>query len=471
MRTVKLFLYCFAPALGFLSPLEAQEMDATGPALHYWAVNGTTTPIPYVAPPYSCGTNYYVAPNGKDSNAGSGSAPWQTISRAIAALSDGSPHPGVCVNVAAGTYTESLYLFNLNGGWDAPNGYLVFRSSSLHGASLQEPYANIAKAGNAVIQNSRFVIFDGFEVSGYTVPNAGAHAFQAMNSHHVKFLNNIIHDVGGSGIQSVYSDYVYAQANVVYDTACCNSTGVSAVDFFEAAAADTNPGFHNIISSNIIFNNSEGDDGRTPHTEGHGIVLDRFRLGPAGSYPAQTLIENNLVYGNGGIGIGLYYSDNATIRNNTVFNNFRDPLINYNGADVVVANSSHVVGANNLVVTNATAPNPNILSITDATWDHTNIGNIWANNLTFNGNPGDPSIGSYAQYNLGTPITAANGNVLGADPLFVNAPAGIFKLQSASPAEGAGTAAFGAPALDLAGHVRSQVIDIGAFALNIVPPG
>jgi serralysin len=189
-------------------------------------------------------------------------------------------------------------------------------------------------------------------------------------------------------------------------------------------------------------------------------------LGPSGSYPAATLIENNLVYGNGGMGINVYYSNNVTIRSNTVYDNIRDPLITFAAGDISVWNSSYVTGANNIAVTNVTT-NSKLKSIWDQTWDGTNIGNIWANNITFNGTPGQASTnGAHAPY--GTPITAANGNILGSDPQFVNLAANNFTLQATSPAIGSGTAAYGVPTLDLAGNTRSTIaIDMGAFAFNI----
>jgi hypothetical protein len=168
------------------------------------------------------------------------------------------------------------------------------------------------------------------------------------------------------------------------------------------------------------------------------------------------------------MGISLYYSNNVMIRNNTTFDNERDPLLGYAGADIFVGNSSNVRGVNNIAVTNITTSSK-IRSIWDQTWDHTNNGNVWANNLTFNGNPGDPSVSKFGP-GYGTPISAASGNNLGSDPLF-DVPAAGFTLQDASPAVGAGTAAYGVPVLDLAGKVRSTtVIDIGAFAHNIIPP-
>ena len=50
----------------------------------------------------------------------------------------------------------------------------------------------------------------------------------------------------------------------------------------------------------------------------------------AGNYPFTTLVENNLVYGNGGKGIQVFLSDNVTIRNNTAYFNNRDKLNNGN---------------------------------------------------------------------------------------------------------------------------------------------
>lgn len=450
-----------------LSATPAENAEAAS----YWTLNGAVYAAPSVAPPYRCVRNYYVAPNGSDSNSGANSAPWRTISRAIAILSTGTPQGGVCVNVAPGTYTESLYLSKLNGRSDMAAGYLVFRSSTLHAATLQEPYANIASySGNVVIQNSHYLVFDGFNVIGYPyIPNAGAHALFAVNSHHIKFLNNVIHDVGGAGIVTAYSDYIYAQGNIVYDTACCNPSGASAISLWKPVAVNRRPGFHNIISGNIVFNNSEGADGRSPHTEGHGIILDCFRCGPAGSYAHRTLIENNVVFGNGGAGISIWYSNNATLRNNTVFNNWRDPLQGTPAGDISVLNSSYITGINNIAVSNPST-NSRILSIWDQTWDRTNIRNVWANNITFNGTMGEPAVSRFAQYGLGTPITAANGNILGVDPKLVNPPMAMFTLQATSPAIGKGTSAYGVPALDLFGNVRSSKIDIGAFAFNIVPP-
>jgi serralysin len=444
---------CCSCSLNVLEAAFAQEPNAATPAM---GLTGTASPAPYVAAPYTCATNYYVDPKGKDTNTGTSWAPWRTVTGAIGKLTSAAPHPGVCVNVNPGTYTESIYVDGVNGGWDGTGGYLVFRSSVRHAATLQEPHANIWSRHNVTVQNSRYVIFDGFNVVGYTVAYAGADGLMAMRSHHIKFLNNNVHNVGGTGIASIWSDYIYAQGNVVYNTACCSSSGASAIAFWEPVASDTSQGFHNVISSNIVYNNSEGTDGRWPHTEGHGVILDSFRLT---GYGYRALIENNLIYGNGGLGINAYLSSSATIRNNTVYHNCRDPLMGYNGAEIAVINSSYAIVTNNITVADI-SKNIHLLSLLDLKMDGTNFGNVWTHNLTFNGNPGQPSVSSK--------ITAAAGNILGKNPLFVDVAGLNFRLQAASPASGTGTAAYGVPRLDLSGNIRSpSVIDMGAFALHI----
>lgn len=447
MRKTPVFLLaiCFASSVAAAQTINAQTA--------YWTTKATVAQSPSVTAAYSCVTNYYVAVNGSDSNSGTSSAPWRTLSHAVAAVS-AKPQGGVCVNVNPGTYTESLMLI-VKGISDTPTGYIVFRSPTPQAATIQQP--NNASNANVLFYYSKFVIFDGFNLIGQ--PSSGVvQGFYAMNSNHIKILNNVIHEFGSSGIVAIFSDYIVAQGNVVYDTSCCDSSGVSGIDLWEPVASDKNAGFHNVISNNVVYNS----DDRTHLSEGHGIILDQFRGSPGGNYTQQTLIENNLVYNNGGAGILIWYSDNATVRNNTAFNNYRDNR--YPAGEIGVVNSSHAVVVNNVAVANPTNSN---MALWDQTWDSTNIGNVWANNVSFNGTAGQASVFAYGG---STSISAANGNILGVDPLLTNPAKGIFTLRSGSPAIGHGTAAYGVPALDLAGNSRSSPPDIGAYAYNILPP-
>src|SRR5664279_3957875 len=117
-------------------------VPALASALQYGiTATGVTYPIPSVPAPYTCKTNYYVAKSGSDSNNGtSASTPWLTVSHAAAAL--GTARNGVCVNVGPGTYTEHVALNGITAGSDTSTGYLVFRSTTLHGALLHESGLN-----------------------------------------------------------------------------------------------------------------------------------------------------------------------------------------------------------------------------------------------------------------------------------------------------------------------------------------
>jgi len=91
-----------------------------------------------------------------------------------------------------------------------------------------------------------------------------------------------------------------------------------------------------------------------------------------------------------------------------------------------------------------------------------NARDVWMNNLSFNGIAGQLSV---RFSNTTATFTAANGNLLGVDPRFVNSLSGDFSLRAASPAIGAGTTAYGVAAQDLAGKPRTTngKVDMGAY--------
>jgi hypothetical protein len=78
---------------------------------------------------------------------------------------------------------------------------------------------------------------------------------------------------------------------------------------------------------------------------------------------------------------------------------------------------------------------------------------VWTNNLVF---------GNTTNYSA-TDQTGTNGNI-SADPMFVDAPTGNYRLQPGSPAINAGSPTD-APTVDFDGTARPQgpAVDIGAF--------
>jgi parallel beta-helix repeat protein len=451
----------------------------------YWPSNEvrstSTLAAPYIAPPYTCVTNYYVAKSGNDANDGTSVASaWLTISKALNVLARvGGTHGGVCVNVEPGTYVGSNYAKDLSGSADTSTGYLVFRSTTLHGATVQVPLDQASGFNNSFrFDDAHFVVIDGFNLVGSIAPGSieNGIVFCSLSSlcDHVKVLNNVIHDHGGAGVGANRTDYLFIEGNVIYNNANTSPYQTSGISSYQAVASDNASGFHNVIANNIVFNNGERDTGLETHTDGNGIIIDDFRNSQNGSsygvYAPATLVENNLSFGNGGRGIHVFFSDNVTVRNNTTFDNCKDPIgLGTWRGEISVVNGGNNTFVNNVAVANALAVNTfnaTNVALLDNSTDHSNLGNVWVNNLSFNGTEGEASI---MLANSPSKITSAGGNILGSNPHFDSPRAANFALTARSPAVGAGTTAYGVSSADLSGSARisGSAVDMGAYGYPI----
>lgn len=424
----------------------------------YWArnlpVNTARLVAPHIPAPYTCGKNYYVSKTGSDANDGSIGAPWLTLSHAVAFLNgQGGTHGGVCVNVADGTYAESVNAGPLSGSSDTPTGYFVLRSATPHGAVIQLPRGLPDYSDGIRFLNAKYIVIDGFEIVGNisTAENRNGGGITTFGdsastnrSHHLKILNNIVHDVGGSGISSQHADYWVVEGNTVYNTSNTSIWGVSAINDYHAVASDPKAGFHNIVRDNISFNNAEVDID-AQHWDGNGITLDDFNASQASDagiqpYLGKSLVENNLCFGNGGAGFmtGGGGSNYVTVRNNTFFDDYLDPKNTATLRGEITLFKSHgIVVENNICVSNPAA-NPNNRAFVDASSGGINT---WRNNLSFNGNPGDASLNLYDSKST---ISPGDGNILGSDPVFVDMKAGNLALGPGSPARAKGMGFSGA---------------------------
>jgi len=330
----------------------------------------------------------------------------------------------------------------------------VFRSEHRHRATVQVPLSLAVGSSNGAfrIEDSNYVVIDGFNLIGQIVAGSDECGVVVTNNqsvkppeppiHHIKVLNSVIRHHGGAGVGAVHTDYLDVEGCDVSDTSRTSQWEVSAISTWQAVASDHAPGFHNVIKDNVVFDNGEVDDGHQTHSDGNGMIIDDFRNVQNGStygiYTPETLIENNIVYGNGGAGIHMFLSDNVTVRNNTTYDNMRDAkgLGTWRG-EINVVNGSHEVFSNNIAVA---VQEPNQyhaanVSLMDNSTDHSNHGNVWKNNVSFNGTAGEPSFMTAGSE---TKITAADGNLLGVDPLFTNAASHDFSLRPSSPAAGRG---------------------------------
>ena len=390
-------------------------------------------------------TIYYVATSGSNNGNGSTTEPYRSIQQAL----DSGLQPGDEVVVRAGTYQEAI---NINTGGSAAAN-VTLRAEVPGTVTIEAP----SSGWNGISVNDNYVT-----VSGFTVSNANGDGLEGNNVHHVEVLNNVFNGNGESGIQFNGSDFIKIDGNVTYENAADGwFSGISVYQNRNLTGDTSTDEFRTIISNNISYDNvtRTGD-----HTDGNGIIIDDFQSTQTSGFPSYdfpTLVENNLVYGNGGKGIQVVWSDGVTVRNNTAYHNNNDDL-NVGTWRGEISNSQ---SSNNTFINNIMVADPDINALNTAI-DNTSYGSytnenvVWISNLTFNGQTGSASVRTDGNNNM--PSTA-DGNLLGVNPGFENAP-NDFRLSDGSVAIDAGSTAYGLPGVDLDGLVRAVgVVDMGAY--------
>lgn len=391
-------------------------------------------------------TVYYVAKSGSDSGNGSASSPFGSITRALKA----KLQPGDEIVVKAGTYHEQV-MVNKGG---SPAGDIVIRSEVPGGAKVIPPADKTW--GFAIVQD--YVQVDGFDVSG---AKAG---ITTASVHHVKITNNVVHDNLTHGISVNKSEFVIVDGNTTYGNASKGpSSGISIFRAENSSGDKTTKGFRIEVTNNVSYDNVWKSGART---DSNGIIIDSFKSkeGSGYAYAYTTLVENNVVYGNSGRGIQLAWADNVTVRNNTSWHNGNTPYDagSWQG-ELSNMNSSHNTWVNNIAVADPSA-NSNALVNVSMKKFGSNTDVVWANNLTFNGTPGDAA--TFTNGNGNAKPGATGNNLLGVNPEFVGGQLS-FRIGPDSPAVDAGTGAYGRAATDHFGKARDGAIDIGAHEAGV----
>lgn len=310
------------------------------------------------------------------------------------------------------------------------------------------------------LKGAAYVEIRGFKVKGANSDqNPGGGGIGATNrSHHIRLINNVIHDTPGGAIGAVHADYLHFEGNTIYNVAWGwipsnpdRSYAESAISLYQLTDANqSEPGIRNIVRGNIVFNayNTRPFLHGNSITDGNCFILDDTRHtqewgmavqdGFTAPYTGTTLVENNLCVDNGGRGIHVFLSDNLIARNNTLYKNVKTPGID---GELSTNQSGNIRFYNNIVYAN-----PNSKAIVN--YNSTNV--EIDNNLLFGSNNTDKGVGT----------------VIKGDPLFVNASTDLdianFSLQSGSPAIGAGSSENCAETY-LDGTRRNRSCDLGAF--------
>ena len=416
---------------------------------------------------------YVDGRNGTDNNAGTSKATaFRDIWRGIQVA-----NPGDTIHVLPTVVYSSVYMeksgtaqapITLKGDGVAPN-LTQIRTSTAFG--IQVP----AGMSYVTVQN--------FDVSA--LDSQWAAIFVSENSHHITISGNVVHD-GSGGISTFQGDYLTISNNVVYNNAHYTANNVygSGISVLASTDVDANTGIKVTINGNICYSNTNvptpGNSGGLD-SDGSGIILDDNRHvqakdqanGHPASYRGKILVENNIMFGNGGRGVQIYQSDNAIVVNNTAFRNNQDPYESgYNPGEIEVNDGGNELIYNNILFSDGA----NDATANDTSGHHRGIsvkysrdgaGSIISNyNLIYN--PQGSAEYMYFTQSDSNPVRFGRSDIFG-NPLFANAnvnPAlANFHLQPASPAIGAGNAAM-APASDIMGVSRSVTgpVDMGAVS-------
>jgi hypothetical protein len=309
----------------------------TGRKLHAGFVDNTNAPS-------SIDCTLYASASGNDHNSGLSATAPRTFQGAASVT-----QPGSVVCLLAGTYQLGSTFYPPTSG--TSSGWIVYRSygdgdvNFVWTGRQDAPDKVMFKvSGGNFPSNPAYLEFRGLKLDGQGTALDG---FFCFGSHHLRFIGNTISNTGGAGIGSVTCDYLTSDRNVIHHNGYLYGWA-SGISYNSNQWFDRYPGFHNIISNNIVVGQY---DGSSNHTDGNGIILDlsnrTYDYSSANTPPA--LVINNVVYGNGGRCIEAYTVTNFWIVNNTCYKNNLDSMMSAAGS-ITTNNSRNGYIINNLTV-------------------------------------------------------------------------------------------------------------------------
>ena len=329
------------------------------------------------------GTNLYVATSGSDSNNGSQSSPFATITKA-----DSMATPGTIIHVASGTYSWPGITVSHSGTAAAPITYI---SDVKFGAKFIPSSVGSSTGNFAWILNGSYIRIVGFEIDGHLTGSGGGIGIKKGPFDQV--IGNKIHDFQDSGLYTYFADGAHdvdVIGNIVYNI------GPTGANSLIHGIYTTITGGH--ISNNIVYG-----------VAGYGIHCWHACTG--------EIITNNLAFNNrtGGIIVGAgdnpggVVMDNMVVNNNIAYNNAGHGIREYENS------GTSTIGSHNQFMNNITYGNPTNMHLIEGNTDQgTIVADPQSVNYQANGSgdyhlkAGSPAID--AGIATGAPATDIDGN-------------------------------------------------------------
>jgi hypothetical protein len=241
--------------------------------------------------------DYYVAENGKDSNAGIIGSPWRSIQYAANRVQAGDT-----VNIRSGTYVESI---TLRSSGSASQGYITFQSYPGEKPVISGNKLTVAGRQALInIVDQSYIKIIGLEIHDYTTSRADATPIGILvagKADEIKISDSHIHHISSTAAASTRGD--------------CQGSNPQAHGMLIIGTNDTSP----IL--NLTINNNE---------------LDHLTLGCSEALAINGNVEtwkvtNNEIHDNDNIGIdaigfegtskGIDQARGGEITGNKVYNN------------------------------------------------------------------------------------------------------------------------------------------------------
>ncbi len=361
---------------------------------------------------------FVVAPDGNDNGPGTEAQPWRSLNAALDRL-----YPGSILLVRGGDYTGPFFI-NKQATAAAPILVAAYPN--------ERPVLHSGEWQGLSVQNSSYVYVRGFEIVGLADSAHGRDSgLESVNSHHVHFEGNIIRDFGGGGINVIHSNHVFVEFNQIFNTALWAENQMSAISFWQMSnigGGNDPDGYSNYIRNNFVHHNENRVGART---DGNCIILDS---NDDAGYSAATMISDNMCWANGGRGIHVFRSSNASVINNTLIGDLT--TVSSQEGELSALYASNVLFRNNLVRPGKGGWANHVYQATNVRFDHN------------------------AYVDGGAEVVGTNDILVPGLPLAFG-----FLPPADSPVTNAGNPDY-APTIDMIGGPRRGRPDIGAWEVG-----